>query len=67
MYFDVKKPEMTNKTFRLPQDLLRRLEVVAQQKGVSVNNLVGQCCEFALANLRDEQTTEREKLPEETA
>jgi predicted HicB family RNase H-like nuclease len=54
MYFDVKKPEMANKTFRLPLDLLTRLSAAAQQKGVSLNNLVGQCCEYALANLHDE-------------
>lgn len=53
MYFEVKKQEMVSKTFRLPLDLLARLGTVAQQKGVSLNNLVGQCCEYALANLRD--------------
>lgn len=53
MYFEVKKQEMASKTFRLPLDLLARLGTVAQQKGVSLNNLVGQCCEYALANLPD--------------
>lgn len=51
MYFNVKKPETASKTFRLPLDLLNRLGAVAQQKGVSVNYLVVQCCEYALANL----------------
>ncbi len=54
MHFEVKKPEMVNKTFRLPHDLLARLKVVAQQKDVSLNNLVVQCCEYALANLPQE-------------
>lgn len=49
--FDVKKPEMVNKTFRLPAELVKRLAALAQQKGVSVNNLVVQCCEYALDNL----------------
>ncbi|MDL2225818.1 BrnA antitoxin family protein [Eubacteriales bacterium OttesenSCG-928-M02] len=49
--FRVTKPEMTNRTFRLPVDLLERLEAVAQQSNVSVNNLVKQCCEYALDNL----------------
>lgn len=53
--FDVKKPEMANKTFRLPVELIKRLETVAQQKGVSMNNLVLQCCEYALDNLKDEE------------
>ena len=52
--FDVKKPEMVNKTFRLPVELVKRPELVAQQKGVSMNNLVRQCCEFALDNLKEE-------------
>ena len=51
--FDVKKPEMVNRTFRMPLDLIKRLEVVAQEKGVSLNNLVRQCCEYALENLND--------------
>lgn len=53
--FSVKKTEMINKTFRLPIDLIKRLEVVAQQKGVSVNNLVQQCCQYALDNLEEEK------------
>ena len=52
--FDVKKPEMVNKTFRLPAELVKRLEQVAQQKGVSMNNLVMQCCEYALSELKEE-------------
>ena len=52
--FEVKKPEMANKTFRLPVELIKRLEVVAQEKGVSMNNLVLQCREYALDNLNGE-------------
>ena len=55
--FDVKKPEMANKTFRLPVELIKRLETVAQEKGVSMNNLVLQCCEYALDNLKNEKDT----------
>jgi len=46
--FEVKKPEMTNKTFRLSVSLIKRLEKLAQEKGISLNNLVAQCCEYAL-------------------
>ena len=49
--FSVKKIEMVNKTFRLPLDLVERLSVIAQEKGVSMNNLVTQCCEYALDQL----------------
>ena len=51
--FEVKKEEMSNKTFRLPISLIKRLENVAQQKGVSMNNLVRQCCEYALDHLKE--------------
>ena len=51
--FEVKKEEMSNKTVRLPISLIKRLENVAQQKGVSMNNLVRQCCEYALDHLSD--------------
>lgn len=51
--FNVKKTEMVNKTFRLPAELIKQLELVAQQKGVSLNNLVQQCCQYALENLDD--------------
>lgn len=49
--FTVKKAEHINKTFRLPVELVKRLEVLAQEKNVSLNNLVIQCCEYALENI----------------
>ncbi len=49
--FYVQKPEMVNKTFRLPEELVTQLSTVAQQQGVSMNNLVAQCCAYALAHL----------------
>jgi predicted HicB family RNase H-like nuclease len=52
--FNVVKPEYSNKTFRLPVELIKRLEEIAQSKSISVNNLVVQCCEYALTNLKDE-------------
>ena len=51
--FSVKKIEMVNKTFRLPLDLVERLSIIAQEKGVSMNNLVTQCCEYALNEIDD--------------
>ncbi len=53
--FRVEKEEMTNKTFRLPLELVERLYTVAQNKGVSLNSLVRQCCEYALDNLEDDE------------
>ena len=49
--FKVEKPEIINKTFRLPLKLVQELQMVAQNKEVSLNNLVQQCCEYALKHL----------------
>jgi predicted transcriptional regulator len=56
--FEITKPEMINKTFRLPQALVNRLQEVAQTKNVSVNYLVAQCCEYAMQNLKNEDNKE---------
>ena len=50
--FKVEKIEMVNKTFRLPEALVGDLQNVAQNENVSLNNLVKQCCEYALKNLK---------------
>ena len=50
--FEVKKEEYTNKTFRMPVILIRKLEEVAQREKVSLNNLVVQCCEYSLDNMK---------------
>ena len=60
--FSVKKIEMVNKTFRLPLDLVERLSIVAQDKGVSLNNLVTQCCEYALEQLDNSPLSKDETL-----
>ena len=54
--FQVKQTEeMINKTFRLPSSLLDELAKVAEHEKVSVNNLVRQCCEYALNNMKTEK------------
>ena len=53
--FQIKREEMVNKTFRLPVGLVEKLQTVAQNKKISLNNLVKQCCEYALQNLDKEQ------------
>lgn len=55
--FKVKRAEYVNKTFRLPLELTQKLENIAQEKHVSLNNLVVQCCEYALDSMGDEQAT----------
>lgn len=51
--FKVKKSEYVNKTFRMPLELVKNLEILAQEKNVSLNNLVIQCCQYALNNIDD--------------
>ena len=47
----VSKPEYSNKTFRMPNELIAQLEKLSQDKGVSLNQLVIQCCKYTLDNL----------------
>ena len=58
--FKVKKKEFINKTFRLPIELVNQLETIAQNQNVSLNNLVIQCCEYAIENM-DETDTHAEE------
>lgn len=58
--FQIKRKEYINKTFRLPADLVDRLERIAQNNGISLNNLVVQCCEYALNDMSvPDEYTER--------
>ena len=53
--FSVKKVECVTKTFRLPVDLVREMQAVAQSKNVSLNNLVSQSCRYAMDHLDRQQ------------
>jgi len=52
MFVVKQNSEMVNKTFRLPAELVKRLTAVAKEQNVSVNNLVQQCCEYALNDMK---------------
>lgn len=49
--FEIKKVQSFNKTIRMPEDLIEKLEKLANQNDISFNQLVVQCCEYALENL----------------
>lgn len=53
--FQIQKPEYTNKTFRMPSDLVAQLEQLAQSNDISLNRLVIQCCRYALDHLEPSQ------------
>ena len=54
--FKIKRKEFVNKTFRMPDELIAELERVAQNEHISLNNLVVQCCRYALDNIADKET-----------
>lgn len=58
MEFKIKHQEYVNRTFRITKELADRLSETAQSEGISVNELVVQSCEFALANLKKSNTNE---------
>jgi len=53
--FEIKKPESSNKTVRMPNELISKIEKLATSKNISFNQLVIQCCEYAINNLSDER------------
>lgn len=51
--FEIKKVQSFNKTIRMPEDLIAELERLANKNDISFNQLVVQCCEYALQNLEE--------------
>ncbi len=49
--FEVHKPQFTNKTVRMPLEMIRTLEDIAKEKDVSFNQVVLQCCAYALSSM----------------
>lgn len=49
--FKVEKKHYINKTFRIEETLLRKLEQIAATENVSTNALVVQCCKYALDHM----------------
>lgn len=59
MGFEVRRQETASKTIRLPVELIREMEQLADRAGVSFNQLVIQCCTYALANLEQPEEDSR--------
>jgi len=51
--FVIKKPSRSNRTIRMPDPLIDEMGRIATAQGISFNQLVIQCCEYALAHLQD--------------
>lgn len=64
--FRIKKTEeMVNRTFRMPEKLIEKMAVIAQKEGISLNNLVIQCCEYAIENMAVETEEKAENTKTE--
>lgn len=50
--FEIKKPSASNKTIRMPDSLIEKLEKLATNNNISFNQLVIQCCEYAIEHLK---------------
>ncbi|MCD7772576.1 MAG: DUF2610 domain-containing protein [Ruminococcus sp.] len=57
--FEIKKIQSFNKTIRMPEDLIAKLENLANKNDISFNQLVVQCCEYALENLGEDQKSKK--------
>ncbi len=51
MDFMIKKPTSSNRTIRMPDALIEKIAKLAADQDVSFNQVVVQCCEYALENL----------------
>lgn len=58
--FKIKKTTSSSKTIRMPDPLIEELEKLAYENEISFNQLVTQCCEYALSHIDKEDTDEKE-------
>lgn len=54
--FQIKKPTASNKTIRMPDPLIEKLEKLAGQNDTSFNQVVVQCCQYAIEHLNETET-----------
>ena len=53
--FEIHQPEKSsNRTIRMPDELIERMGKIAASKGISFNQLVIQCWNYALDNLKSD-------------
>lgn len=58
--FKLKKIESSNKTIRMPNDLIEQLENLANENDISFNQTIIQCCKYALEHLDNTDSKEKE-------
>lgn len=55
MDFIIKKPTSSNRTIRMPDTLIETINKIAREQDVSFNQVVVQCCEFAIEHLSNKK------------
>ncbi|MCM1007597.1 MAG: DUF2610 domain-containing protein [Ruminococcus flavefaciens] len=55
--FKIKKPSASNKTIRMSDSLIDKLEKLAAKNDISFNQLIVQCCEYALEHLDESENS----------
>ena len=55
MAFKVEREEYVNKTFRIEKKLVDELEVICNQKNISLNKLVVKCIRYALDDMEEDE------------
>ena len=53
--------DLINKSFRLPEETVKRLDKLAYKNNLSLNKLVIQCLNYALDNLESDDIDDNEK------
>ncbi len=53
--FEIKNQQKSNKTIRMPNELIDKLQLLADKNDTSFNQVVIQCCEYALDNMINEK------------
>ncbi len=53
--FEIKNGQKSNKTIRMPDELIEKLQKLADKNDISFNQVVVQCCEYALNNIPKEK------------
>lgn len=52
-----KNLEYVYRTYRLPGKLVEQMADLAEEEGISVNQVVTQCCQYAMNNLEESEST----------
>lgn len=67
MAFKINRISSSNKTIRMPDDMIEQIEELAAKNGVSFNKVVIQCCTYSLSHMEDEEEEEEEEADAESS